>query len=844
MDTNILDKFTTHLKNVLTRALCAVLNAPEPVIEPLQLLWALTHEKGSIGSEILSKVKITPETVALLAADEKKSTDKKNQPSPSDITPKLSAAAKRVIEKAVLSANLYEHKYVGTEHLLSGLMQAEDATVKKFLEEQGVELKTLRQQITLVLKSASQFPDLAASIGMPMDSDLPGMSLEPFREKRRSKKNASKTPALDFFSVDLTSPDIQADIDPVIGREAEIERVMQILCRRTKNNPILLGEPGVGKTAIVEGLAKKISQNEVPDILQGKRVLSLDLSLIIAGTMYRGEFEGRLKQIIDEVKSHPEIILFIDEVHTIIGAGSASGSLDAANILKPALARGDIRCLGATTLSEYKKHIESDPALERRFQSVIVQEPSVEKTLSILEGIKSNYETYHGVTITAEALTAAVELSERYLQEKFFPDKAIDLIDEAASAVRVRQKTSEEQQKIRGLEQSLNDLRETKRQAIIEERFMEAIAIKEQERAAEEEIKALQRKTGKQKARAVRLVSSHIADIVARMTGIPVRELMDTEKLRLQNMETTLGQRVLGQEAAIHAVAECVRRAKTGISHPRRPLASFLFVGPSGVGKTELAKIIAEEIFQDPDALIRLDMSEFAEGFTVTKLIGAPAGYVGYRDSAKLTDAVKRKPHAVVLFDELEKGHADVLNLLLQILEDGHVTDATGRKINFKNTIIIMTSNVGSELVRLPEVGFGNHQMSMANLEINIRKALAERFRPEFLNRIDRVCVFQSLGEAALGQIVDLQLEELNRRLKARHLAAHCSDQARNWIVKEAAKTEQGARAIRSLIQEMIENLVASFLLQETPTELQVLEFVMENGTIRIKNPVINSKQV
>lgn len=833
MNTDIIDKFTTHLKGVLTRALCLVLETKEAAIEPIHLFWALATQKGSIGAEILSKAKVVESAVEALF---KNSTAKlplappQKEPSVGDLTPKLGALAKRAIEKAVLTANIYEHKYVGTEHLLSGLLQIDDAAVKKFFDEHQIELKTLRQQVTLVLKSTSKFPDLAASLGVPGEHELSDPAREPVRERRR-KKVGSKTPALDFFSVDLTNADVQANVDPVIGREAEIERMMQILCRRTKNNPILLGDPGVGKTALVEGLAKKIGASEVPEALRGKRILALDLSLIIAGTMYRGEFEGRLKQIIDEVKTHPEIVLFIDEVHTIIGAGSASGSLDAANILKPALSRGEIRCIGATTLAEYKKHIESDPALERRFQSVMVNEPTPAATRTILEGIKKNYEAYHGVVISKDAVAAAVDFADRYLQEKFFPDKAIDLIDEAASALRIREKPSATERRIRECEEELARIREEKRQAVIDERFIEAISLKEQERGLEEDLRKLERKVTKRK-RALhgRVTARHIAEIVSRMTGVPVLDLLETERKMLLELEGTLSKRILGQGAVVKTVADCVRRAKAGIAQPNRPLASFLFVGPSGVGKTELAKTLALEVFQDKDALIRLDMSEFSEGFTISKLIGAPAGYVGYKDSAKLTDSVKRKPYSVVLFDELEKAHGDVLNLLLQILDDGHLTDATGKKINFKNTIVIMTSNIGSDKLREQEMGFGASAGEFRNLNADIQGALRERFRPEFLNRIDRVCVFSTLDHETLTRIVELQIEELATRLVPKHVSIEVAPEVRAWIIAQGASAEQGARGIRRTIQNHLEGLIAAYLLEAAPTSKTTLRFIMRDN--------------
>lgn len=841
MHTDIIDKFTTHLKNVLTRALCLVVDTKEDTIFPLHLFWSLATQQGSIGTEILHKAGVTDEMVGGLFENATAklpltAAGKQSQTKIEQVAPKLSSAAKRAIEKSVLTANLYEHKYVGTEHLLSGLLQIEDPAIKQLLTDHKVELKTLRGQVTMVLKSTSKFPDLAASLGVSPDHELESSGGATTREKRRGKRLNSKTPALDFFAVDLTTTDTQKTIDPVIGREAEIERVMQILCRRTKNNPILLGDPGVGKTALVEGLAKRIVEGGVPEVLQGKRILAIDLSLIVAGTMYRGEFEGRLKQIIDEVKANPEIILFIDEVHTIIGAGSASGSLDAANILKPALARGEIRCIGATTLAEYKKHIESDAALERRFQSVMIEEPSKEKTLKILEGIKKNYEIFHGVTITRDALVAAVELADRYLQEKFFPDKAIDLIDEAASAIRVKRRASSREKKIHSTEEELARLREEKRQAVIQERFIEAIALKEQERALEESYKKLVLRRPKSSGSAGRISTRAVAQIVSRMTGIPAEELASTERERLENLEATLTKRVIGQDEVVRAVADLIRRAKTGIAHPNRPLASFLFVGPSGVGKTELAKAIAEEVFHDKQGLIRLDMSEFSEGFSISKLIGAPAGYVGYRDNAKLTDSIKRKPYSVVLFDELEKGHPEVLNILLQMLDEGHLTDATGKTINCKNTVVIMTSNVGSEYVD-HAMGFRAGDEATAEAS-SLLTALRERFRPEFLNRIDRICAFRPLDSGTLAQIVDLQINELNERLASKQVAVNVTPAVRDWLVRHGTDRAHGARALRRAIQDHLEGQLATYLLQ-TPTVTALKEFCFVlNGDLPTLEPI------
>ena len=838
MNTDIIDKFTTHLKDVLTRALTLVTQTNEKTIEPIHLFWALATQKGSIGAEILQKSNIDPKIVDALFKDKNTKLplgtkmgkiSKSELPTP----PKLGADSKRAIEKAVLSANLYEHKYVGTEHMLSGLLQIENAVIENFLKKIDASSKDIREQITAVLKSTSKFPELTATLGMGTADSPKNVK----SRKMKTRKGQPKTPALDFFGVELTRKDVQAGVDPVIGCETEIERIMQILCRRIKNNPILLGDPGVGKTALIEGLAKKIHEGAVPEALQGKRIFALDMSLVIAGTMYRGEFEGRLKQVIDEIKENPEIILFIDEVHTIMGAGSASGSLDAANILKPALARGDIHCIGATTLAEYKKHIESDAALERRFQTIILEEPSSEKTLKILEGIKDKYENFHGVTITKAAIAAAVSLADRYIQDKFFPDKAIDLIDEAASSLKVRHKGDPIIQKRRELKELLDGIREEKRDAVMREKFIEAISLKEQERQIEDDLSKIDEKIGSKKQKTNgKLVPQHIAEVVSRMTGIPLASLVDDEKKRLLELEAILEKDIIGQAAVIKEVSEYLRRAKTGISHPNRPLASFMFVGPSGVGKTELAKIIANTVFQDKEALVRLDMSEFSEGFSISKLIGAPAGYVGYRDTAKLTDTIKRRPHCVVLFDELEKAHSDVLNLLLQILDEGHITDATGRKINFKNTIIILTSNIGSEKLRESYIGFGSPVGQFSDLNSDIKKSLGDRFKPEFLNRIDRICMFNPLDSEALTKITKLQIQELNKRLENHNITINLEKQLHDWIVKQGTVPEHGARAIRRVIQDRIESQVATLLLENAPRTMRTIKFEVKDDGLVVKD--------
>ncbi len=816
MSHDIVDKFSTHLKNVLTRALCFVVEQDQQTIQPEHLLWALGTQKGCIAAEILKKSGVKQVDLKKLAGVQQPA---RTLSDTTGLTLHLSDEAKRIVEKAVLTANIYGHRYVGTEHLLSGILQINPAVTQSFFSEIQLNLKELSSQLTVVLKSTSKFPDLSnpgSKVQSPTIS-TPQKSGETITQEKEEKKQS----ALEFFALELTSPDAQKKIDPVIGREKEIERVMEILCRRTKNNPLLLGEPGVGKTAIVEGLAKQITQGLVPPVLAHKRIFSIDMALLIAGTMYRGEFEGRLRQIVDEVKANPDILLFIDEMHTIVGAGAASGSMDAANILKPALARGEIRCIGATTPAEFKKHIETDAALERRFQSVVVDEPSQEKALEILEGIAPYYEQFHRVRITHDAIAQAVTLSTRYLQDRQLPDKAIDLIDEAAASTRVRNLNPGPIHQERELSQTLLDLKERKRQAVVEERFDEALNLKEEEVRLCAHLEALAIEEDISPIPAI--TSDDIARVVSRTAGIPLEDLIASDKSRLLELEEQLRSNVLGQDQVIDTVAGALRRAKTGVAHPGRPLASFLFLGPSGVGKTELAKTIAHILFHTKQHLIRLDMSEYSEGFTMSKLIGAPAGYVGYKEGANLTDRVKQRPYSVVLFDEIEKAHRDVQNLLLQILEEGELTDATGRKVNFKNTIVVMTSNVGLERFERGDFGFMAHETDRSvAMNQDLRSELENRFRPELLNRIDHTCLFQPLPDTILEQIVRKQLDELVARLGTQGLKIQIHKDLTTHI-RSRVETKLGARHIRTLIQREIEHIIAQRLSQkDRPTALKV----------------------
>ncbi|NQV90199.1 ATP-dependent Clp protease ATP-binding subunit [Candidatus Uhrbacteria bacterium] len=802
MSHDIVDKFSTHLKNVLTRALCLVVEQDQKMIQPEHLLWALGTQKGCIGSEVLKKsgIKVL-DLKKLVGATETTAPVSTSE----NLTLQLSPDAKRIVEKAVLTANVYGHRYIGTEHLLSGILQINPTSTQTFFSTLNIDLKELTSQLTIVLKSTSKFPDLTGAM-----SSETKLNKQHTKKKEKSEEGEKSGSALEFFGVELTSEEAQKKIDPVIGREMEIERVMEILCRRTKNNPLLLGEAGVGKTAIVEGLAKNITLGLVPPILAHKRIFSIDMALLIAGTMYRGEFEGRLRQIVDEVKADPDILLFIDEMHTIVGAGAASGSMDAANILKPALARGEIRCIGATTPAEFKKHIESDAALERRFQNVLVDEPSPEKAIEILEGVAPYYEHFHHVRITHDALIQAVALSTRYLQDKQLPDKAIDLIDEAAAASRVKDLNPGPIQKERELYKTLETLREAKRLAVVEERFEEASTLKEEEARLTTHIDVL---TSEADASPVPVITeAEIACVISRSAGIPLEDLISSDKSQLMKLEEQLRTNVLGQESVIDVVAGALRRAKTGVAHPSRPLASFLFLGPSGVGKTELAKTIAQTLFHTKQHFIRLDMSEYSEGFTMSKLIGAPAGYIGYKEGSNLTDRVKQRPYSVVLFDEIEKAHKDVQNLLLQVLEEGELTDATGRKVNFKNTIIVMTSNVGLERFEKGDMGFmsGSADRTVA-MNQDLQKELTERFRPELLNRIDHTCIFQPLADSILEQIVDKQLRELVERLGTQGLTLGMNKSLVGHI-RSRIEPKFGARHIRSLIQKEIEHKIAERL--------------------------------
>lgn len=702
--------------------------------------------------------------------------------------------AKKVIELSMDEARKLGHSYVGTEHILLGLIREGEGVAARVLNNLGVSLNKARQQVLQLLGSNE--------------------STSSHRGHRQSG-NAS-TPTLDSLARDLTAIAKEGNIDPVIGRSKEIERVIQVLSRRTKNNPVLIGEPGVGKTAIAEGLAQQIVNNEVPEILRDKRVMTLDMGTVVAGTKYRGEFEDRLKKVMEEIRQAGNIILFIDELHTLIGAGGAEGAIDASNILKPALARGELQCIGATTLDEYRKYIEKDAALERRFQPIQVDEPTIEESVQILQGLRDRYEAHHRVTITDEAIESAVKLSDRYITDRFLPDKAIDLIDEAASKVRLRSYTAPPN--LKELEQKLEEVRKEKDAAVQSQEFEKAASLRDKEQRLREELeKTKDEWKEKQGQESSEVTTEDIANVVSSWTSVPVAKLQKDESERLLNMEDILHNRVIGQDEAVKAISKAIRRARAGLKDPKRPIGSFIFLGPTGVGKTELARALAEAMFGDEDAMIRIDMSEYMEKHSTSRLVGSPPGYVGYEEGGQLTEKVRRKPYSVVLLDEIEKAHPEVFNILLQVLEDGRLTDAKGRTVDFRNTILIMTSNVGAhELRRNKYVGFnlGDEEHDYQDMKSKVMDELKKAFRPEFLNRIDEIIVFHSLEQKHLKQIVKLMAEQLKKRLKEQDIDFELTDQAIEKIAKEGTDLEYGARPLRRAIQKNVEDLLSEELLK------------------------------
>ncbi len=718
--------------------------------------------------------------------------------------------AKKVVELSQDEARKLGHSYVGSEHILLGLIREGEGVAARVLNNLGVSLNKARQQVLQLLGSNES---------------------QGGRQGRGAQQSTANTPTLDSLARDLTVIAKEGSIDPVIGRAKEIERVIQVLSRRTKNNPVLIGEPGVGKTAVAEGLAQQVIDGEVPETLRDKRVMTLDMGTVVAGTKYRGEFEDRLKKVMEEIRQAGNIILFIDELHTLIGAGGAEGAIDASNILKPSLARGELQCIGATTLDEYRKYIEKDAALERRFQPIQVDEPTLEETVQILNGLRDRYEAHHRVTITDEAVEAAANLSHRYITDRFLPDKAIDLIDEAGSKVRLQSYTVPPN--LKELEQRLEEVRKEKDESVQSQEFEKAASLRDNEQRLREELEETKKdwkeKQGKTDSK---VTVEDIASVVSIWTGVPVSRLTKDESERLLNMEETLHSRVIGQEEAVDAVAKAIRRARSGLKDPKRPIGSFIFLGPTGVGKTELARALAETMFGDEESMIRIDMSEYMEKHSTSRLVGSPPGYVGYEEGGQLTEKVRTKPYSVVLLDEVEKAHPEVFNVLLQVLEDGRLTDSKGRVVDFRNTVLIMTSNVGAdELRRNKHVGFNleDESQDYKSMKSKVTDEMKKAFRPEFLNRIDETIVFHSLERKHMKDIVLLMVEQLQERLKEQEIEFTLTDKAVDKIANEGFDPEYGARPLRRSIQKNIEDLLSEELLKETISKGEKVKIGLNN---------------
>ncbi len=762
------------------------------------LVLAILRESDGIALMIIKKMGLSTEQIRLEI--------ERNLPSGGTTMTfgeiPFSPRVKKVIEYAVEEARLLGHNHIGSEHLLLGLLREEEGIGGKILRSLGANLLTARQlTVTFLRKSAP-----------------------------RERDRKSNTPALDEFGRDLTQLAQEGQLDPVIGRSDEIERVLQILSRRTKNNPVLIGESGVGKTAIVEGLAQRIVMSEVPDNLLSRRVIALDLGSLVAGTKYRGQFEERLKVVMKEIVQAGNIIIFIDELHTLVGAGAAEGSIDASNMLKPALSRGEIQCIGATTLDEYRKHIEKDGALKRRFQPIYVQPPSIDETIRIIQGLRDRYEEHHGVDITEEAIVEAVKLSDRYITDRFLPDKAIDLIDETGS--RAKLQTYALPTELKALEQELKKVAREKELAISLQNFEEAVKFREEEerlrKLLDESKREWKRKQEKEKPV---ITKEDVAYVVSKMTGIPLFKLEEEESSKLLHMEEFLHKRIVGQDEAISAVCRAIRRSRAGLKDPKKPIGSFIFLGPTGVGKTELARTLAEFLFNSEDALVRIDMSEYQEKFTSSRLFGAPPGYVGYEEGGQLTEKVRRRPYSVVLFDEIEKAHPDIFNVLLQVLDDGQLTDSLGRKVDFKNTVVIMTSNLGTKLIQKGvSLGFQRTEQSETNLRIKdeVLAELRRAFSPEFLNRIDEVVVFHQLEKEHLYSILDILIKELNVRLVERGVHLEIGDDVKQWLIKEGYQPQYGARPMRRTIQKNIGDPLSEELIKGRFKEARKVRVVLK----------------
>jgi ATP-dependent Clp protease ATP-binding subunit ClpC len=786
------ERFTERARRVIILAQEEAKRLNHSAVGTEHILLGIIREGEGVASKVLESLNINPDRLRA----EVESAIGRGERTPYEevaFTPR----AKKVLELALDEARRLGHNYIGTEHLLLGLIREGEGVAARILEAMGADLERVRAQVVYLLgeEGTSSYT-----------------------------RQASKTPTLDEFGRDLTKLAREGKLDPVIGREREIERVIQVLSRRTKNNPALIGEPGVGKTAITEGLAQRIVRGDVPEVLRHKRVVQLDLAALVAGTKYRGEFEERMKKVMDEIrKAQGEVILFIDELHTLVGAGAAEGAIDASNILKPALARGELQCIGATTLDEYRKYVERDAALERRFQPILVKEPTVEQTIEILRGLRERYEAHHGVTITDEAIVAAATLADKYIRDRYLPDKAIDLMDESASKIRLQ--ASFLPQELRQAMERVERVKREKEEAIKNQDFERAAQLRDKERVLRQKLEELESSWKAERGKDLTKVTAEdIAEVVSAWTGIPVTRLVEEETQKLLRMEEALHKRIVGQDEAVQAVSRAIRRARAGLKDPRRPIGSFIFLGPTGVGKTELARALAEFLFGSEDALVRIDMSEYSERHTVSRLVGAPPGYVGYEEGGQLTEAVRRRPYSVVLFDEIEKAHPEVFNILLQILDDGRLTDAQGRTVDFRNTVIIMTSNVGApQLDREVGIGFRavrdeleDYEDIYKRMKTHVMEELRRTFRPEFLNRIDEIIVFRALTRQQVKEIVGILMERVAKELKDQGIEIELTEAAKEVLAKEGFDPAFGARPLRRAIQRLVEDQLSDEILRGT----------------------------
>ncbi|MBU1146840.1 MAG: ATP-dependent Clp protease ATP-binding subunit [Candidatus Omnitrophica bacterium] len=815
------NRFTERARKVILLAKEEAKRFNHDYIGTEHILLGLVREGEGVAAVVLQKMGLSLQQIRL-------EIEKLVKPGPSTVisgdipfTPK----AKKAVEFSGEEARALGHNYIGTEHLLLGLIREGEGVASQVLLNMGVDLDKVRNEVVELLGSAT-----------------PGFSAGPQQQqggggRAPGAKSSSKTPALDAFGRNLSQLARDNKLDPVIGRQNEIERVIQILSRRTKNNPVLLGEAGVGKTAIVEGLAQKIIKGDIPELLKNKKVIILDLALMVAGTKYRGQFEERIKAIMDEIKRSSDIIIFIDELHTLVGAGGAEGAIDASNILKPALSRGEIQCIGATTLDEYRKHIEKDAALERRFQTIIVDPPTVNETIEILKGLRDRYEAHHKVEITDDAIEAASKFSDRYIAGRFLPDKAIDLIDEAGAKARLSIMTATPE--IKELEEKAEEIKKEKDAAISDQDFEKAASLRDKEKESRKKLDKVRQQWKKARMEARPKVDEElIADIVSKWTGIPVVRMEQKEGERLLKMEDELHKRVIGQDEAITAIAHAVRRSRAGIKNPKRPIGSFVFLGPTGVGKTHLGRVLAEFMFGDENALIQIDMSEYMEKFNVSRLVGAPPGYVGYEEGGQLTEKVRRRPYSVVLLDEIEKAHPDVFNLLLQVLEDGRLTDSFGRKVDFRNAILIMTSNVGAEIFRRQgSIGFKSEkkEMTYKDTKEKLLEEVKKTFKPEFLNRIDDIIVFHGLTKQDLYKIVEIELKEVKDRLKEQDIEVELDKSAKDILVEKGFDPIFGARPLKRTIQRFLEDPLAEEIIAKNFDRSKPIKISAKNGNFVFK---------